>query len=94
MLATIVVNVRSGRGRGVTLADAVERALIQRGVECRRAEIGAPDADLHQACHGANALIVAGGDGSVRSMDRSRVTPQSLLAHLTHQGGEVGPLEK
>lgn len=33
-------------------------------------------------------------DGSVRSMDRSRVTPQSLLAHLTHQGGEVGPLEK
>lgn len=33
-------------------------------------------------------------DGSVRTMERSRVTPESLLAHLTHQGGEVGPLEK
>ena len=33
-------------------------------------------------------------DGSIRTIERDRVTSESILAHLTHQGGEVGPLEK
>ena len=33
-------------------------------------------------------------DGSIRTMERDRVTAESILAYLTHQGGEVGPLEK
>ena len=33
-------------------------------------------------------------DGSIKTIERSKVTSESLLAFLTHQGGEVGPLEK
>lgn len=67
MRAVLLVNGRSGRGRGNALAATLARALREHEWEAERVEIGAPDADVHAMCRGAGALLVVGGDGSVRS---------------------------
>ncbi len=67
MRVVVIANPRSGLGRALKLARSVQPALSEAGVQVREVLVGPehPGADVEGAARGADALIVAGGDGTV-----------------------------
>lgn len=63
-MIVLLVNPRSGRGRGVRAAAEFGGALRAGGREVREVVVGG-EGRLEQALEGAELLVVAGGDGSV-----------------------------
>lgn len=61
----IVCNAMSGRGRAAVVAASAERALEVRGHTARVVDARAPGGDLEAALGAADAVAIAGGDGTV-----------------------------
>lgn len=66
----IVANPRSGSGRGLALAGSAEETLRRAGVTVDRLNVGPglPPVDVPGVITGADAVAVAGGDGTVLSV--------------------------
>lgn len=84
MRAVIIANPRSGRGKGVALANRAAADLNRAGVRAERVDIGPglPPVDLSAVTAGADATVVAGGDGTVRSVAAACVQTGVPLYHL------------
>lgn len=84
MRAVIVANPRSGRGRALGLARRTSQALVAAGHEAQVVEIASgnvPD-DFEDRVREADALLVAGGDGSVHSNADIAIRTGTPLYHV------------
>ncbi|MFO0783522.1 MAG: diacylglycerol kinase family protein, partial [Phycisphaerales bacterium] len=66
MRVLLVCNPRSGRGRSESVAQAVARDAAARRWSAEVVGVEAPD--LRQRAEGCDVVVVAGGDGTVRSV--------------------------
>lgn len=64
MRVTIVANPRSGRGKALGLAGALDALLRGRGHTVFRPDL-TPDLDIRGAAEGSDRLVVVGGDGTI-----------------------------
>lgn len=65
MKVALLVNPRSGRGRGARAGEALQRSIAGAGHECAQLDVDeALDGRLSEALRDAGALVVAGGDGT------------------------------
>ena len=83
MHVVLVFNPRSGRGFAATCAPALLGALRDAGVSATNIEVGphAPSADLAHAARNAEAIVVAGGDGTVRSAAAAAIATGAPIYH-------------
>ena len=88
MKAAVIFNPSSGRGRAGAIADAVERGLTKRGLEC----------ELHATRHAKEAIIIAervspqadivvaiGGDGTVNEVTNGMARARDTAGPGAHQ---------
>lgn len=68
MRVAVVANPSSGRGTSLIAADRTCAALADRGMVPVRIPLDAAPEDFEASCLGARAVVVVGGDGTVRSM--------------------------
>lgn len=87
MRIVILANPRSGRGRGLALADRLAGILRDRGHDAARHDIG-PDLDLAVLVGvsgmegGADRLVIVGGDGTVHHAAQAVAEAGVPLYHL------------
>lgn len=63
-----MLNPASGRGRAVRAADRACREFVRAGLVPVRVALDAPEEDVRSSVGGARAVVVVGGDGTVRSL--------------------------
>jgi diacylglycerol kinase (ATP) len=68
MRVAVIANPSSGRGKSLIAADRICVALAARGMVPVRIPLDAAPEDFEASCLGARAVVVVGGDGTVRSM--------------------------
>jgi diacylglycerol kinase (ATP) len=80
----VVVNTKSGRGKAVKLASALHADLAEHGVVCDVLPLqrGADAIEIAKAAGDRGVLVVAGGDGTVRSFAQAASMAQTPLYHL------------
>jgi diacylglycerol kinase family enzyme len=84
---TVVANPASGRGRALALADRFCVELGRRGGVPVRLPLDASRADFDVACAGSRAIVLVGGDGTVRSF-ASRMAGGSIPVAIVPTGTE------
>lgn len=80
----IVVNPVSGRGKGRVRADALRKALLERGQEVEVLVTRQPgDAQLFAARAGADCVVAVGGDGTANEVANGLSASDASLAILS-----------
>ncbi len=87
MQVTVVANPSSGRGKALALADRLCRELGRRGGVPIRMPLDASKADLDVATAGSSAIVLVGGDGTVRSF-ASRIAGGQVPMAIVPTGTE------
>ena len=87
MRVAVVANPSSGRGKSLVAADRTCAALAARGMVPVRIPLDAAPADFEASCLGARAVVVVGGDGTVRSM-AARLAGRSVPLAIVPTGTE------
>ncbi|MFT3687055.1 MAG: diacylglycerol kinase family protein [Phycisphaerales bacterium] len=86
MRVPVFANPRSGSGRGMILADQAAAALAaaDMGLHPQRVNIGPglPAVDLVTTLSGAHAVVVAGGDGTLRSVAHAAIKTGTPVYHV------------
>lgn len=82
MKVALVVNTRSGRGRGRHVGAALEHRIAGAGHVCVRVDVGPGiEERLPEALQRAGAMVVAGGDGTVHHAARAAIDAGVPIYH-------------
>jgi diacylglycerol kinase family enzyme len=82
-----MLNPASGRGRAVRAADRACAEFVRAGLVPVRIALDAPEEDVRSSVAGARAVVVVGGDGTVRSL-ASRMAGSGVPIAIVPTGTE------
>lgn len=82
-----MLNPASGRGRSVRAADRACAEFVRAGLVPVRLALDAPEEDVRSSVAGARAVVVVGGDGTVRSL-ASRMAGSGVPIAIVPTGTE------